>query len=90
MAVEEELPKTLKEPSHQAAKLACESEAVSVSKIKVWFAKSRCFSYSTRPPSETFQKAQRKSILDLSVDDERGFSHISWPAMEFVWNFQDC
>ena len=90
LAVEEELPKILKEPSHQAAKLACESEAVSVLKIKVWFAKSRCFSYSMRSPSVTFQKAQQKPILDDSVHDERGFSFFSWPAMDISWNFQDC
>ena len=43
MKLEEEVSKIPGEPSHQAAKLACESEAVLVLKIKVWLETSLVF-----------------------------------------------
>ena len=53
-AVEEKLQKILEEPSHQAAKLACESEAAPVLKMKVWFVKSSMFQLQHEVPVDIF------------------------------------
>ena len=89
LAVKEELSKILEEPSHQAAKLACESEAAPVLKIKVWFVKSSMLQLQHEVPVDIFF-AKPKHLLRITALTMSAENMLFSATMECSGIFLDC
>ena len=85
-AVEEELQNILEEPSHQAAKLACESEAAPVLKIKVWLENLHVSATARGSGRYLFGKAQT-SVADHSVITMSADTRLFSATIRMFWDF---